>query len=79
MDGHWTRFENTIKTSNANTLTATQMLLTAWEKGLAEGPAQNDSLFNEPIERKWADQWLLYANSVRLSSAMAGSDYGVFD
>jgi len=79
VNGYWARFENTIKTSNANTLPATQMVLTAWEKGLAGGPAQQDSLFNEPIERKWADQWLLYANSVRFSSAMAGSDYGVFD
>jgi hydroxylamine dehydrogenase len=79
VNGHWTRLENTIKTTNALTLTPTQMLLTAWEKGLAHGPAQNDSIFNEAIERRWAEQWLFYANSTRLSSAMGGADYGVFE
>jgi uncharacterized protein with PIN domain len=79
VKGHWERFEQTIQTTNALTLTSTQMLLYAWDQGLARGPAHKDSLFNEAIERKWADQWLLYANSTRLSSAMAGADYGVFD
>ena len=40
--------------------------------------AQNDSLFNEAIEKKWVEQWLFYANSTRFASAMAGADYGVF-
>ena len=60
------------------TLTATKILLTAWEKGLAKGPAQKDSPFNEAIEKKWVEQWLFYANSTRYASAMAGADYGVF-
>ncbi|MEJ2726629.1 MAG: hypothetical protein P8175_18745 [Deltaproteobacteria bacterium] len=42
------------------------------------GPAQKDSLFNEAIEKKWVEQWLFYANSTRLATAMAGADYGTF-
>lgn len=79
VQGHWSRFENTIRTSDATTLATTQVLSTAWEKGLARGPAQNDSIFNEAIERKWAEQWLFYANAVRFSAAMLGADYGVFE
>jgi hydroxylamine dehydrogenase len=41
--------------------------------------AQNDSIFNEAIEKKWMEQWLFFANSTRMSSAMLGTDYGVFD
>ena len=78
VDGHFDRLENTIKTTNEMTFTATKILLSAWEKGAAKGLEQNDSMFNEAIERKWAEQWLFYANSTRLASAMAGADYGVF-
>jgi hypothetical protein len=53
-------------------------MLGAWDKGLAKGLAQGDSLFNEAIERKWVTQWLFYANSTRYASAMGGADYGVF-
>jgi hypothetical protein len=79
VDGHWARFENTIKTSNEMTLAATELILQAWDKGAAKGLAQKDSLFNEAIEKKWAEQWLFFANSTRMSSAMLGTDYGVFD
>ena len=78
VDGQWTRFENTIKTTNEMTLTATKILLTAWEKGATKGPAQKDSIFNEAIEKKWVEHWLFFANSTRYASAMAGADYGVF-
>jgi hypothetical protein len=60
------------------TLTATQLIIAAWDQGLAQGPAQGDSLFNEAIERMWVSQWLFYANSTRFASAMGGADYGVF-
>ena len=60
------------------TLTATKILLSAWEKRAAKGLAQKDSIFNEAIERKWVEQWLFYANSTRFASAMMGADYGVF-
>lgn len=79
VDNHWTRFENTIRTTNASTLTGTQIMQTIWEKNLARGISQKDSLFNEGIERKWSDLWLFYANTVRFSSAMSGGDYGVFE
>lgn len=78
VDGHFSRFENTIKTTNEMTLTATKILLSAWEKGAAKGPDQGDSIFNESIEKKWVEQWLFYANSTRFASAMAGADYGAF-
>jgi hydroxylamine dehydrogenase len=78
VDGQFARFENTIKTTNKMTLTATKLLLSAWEKGAAKGLAQKDSIFNEAIEKKWVEQWLFFANSTRFASAMAGGDYGVF-
>jgi hypothetical protein len=78
VKGQFARFENTLKTTNEMTLTATQILLSAWKNGLAKGLAQKDSPFNEAIEKKWVEQWLFYANSTRFASAMAGADYGVF-
>jgi hydroxylamine dehydrogenase len=78
VDGHFARLENTIGTTNQETLAATKILIAAWEAGVAKGPAQNDSIFNEAIERKWVEQWLFFANSTRFASAMAGADYGVF-
>jgi mono/diheme cytochrome c family protein len=78
IKGQYARFENTINNTNQSTLTATKILLTAWDKGAAKGLAQNDSIFNEAIEKKWAEHWLFFANSTRFASAMAGADYGVF-
>lgn len=75
VDGHWDRFENTLKTSDAMTLTATEILKNAWDNKLAD----NTNLFDEAIEKKWVEQWLFYANSTRLASAMMGADYGAFD
>ncbi|MFU8856129.1 MAG: multiheme c-type cytochrome [Deferrisomatales bacterium] len=77
-DGHFERLERAVETTNAMTLSATQVLLSAWDKGLASGPAQGASPFDEPLERKWVKQWLFYANSTRFASAMGGADYGVF-
>jgi len=78
VKGHFARFENTIRTTNEMTRTATNILLTAWEKGAAKGLNQKDSIFNEAIEKKWVEQWLFYANSTRYASAMSGADYGAF-
>ena len=78
VDGQFARFKNTIKTTNAMTLTATKILLSAWEKGAAKGIAQMDSIFNEAIEKKWVEQWLFFANTTRYASAMVGADYGTF-
>lgn len=79
VEGHFDRFNNTVNNSNDMTLTATNILISAWEQGLAKGPEQNDSPFNEVIEKKWIEQWLFYANSIRFASAMGGADYGAFD
>jgi hypothetical protein len=78
VNGQFARFENAIKTTNEMTLTATKILLSAWQKGLAKGLAHKDSIFNEAIEKKWVEQWLFYANTTRYASAMIGADYGVF-
>ena len=78
VDGHFDRLENTVLTTNHMTLEATKVLMSAWEKGAAKGLDKEDSIFNEGIEKKWIEQWLFYANTVRFASAMAGADYGVF-
>jgi hydroxylamine dehydrogenase len=78
VEGQFARLDNTIKTTNEMTLTATKIVLTAWEKGAAKGLSQKDSIFNETIEKKWVEQWLFFANSTRFASAMMGADYGVF-
>jgi uncharacterized protein YcgL (UPF0745 family) len=79
VNGHWLRFENTIQTSNEMTRTTTKLIQKAWDEGVAQGLAQNESIFDEAIEKKWMEQWLFFANSTRMSSAMMGTDYGVFD
>ncbi len=78
VDGQFARFQNTIRTTNEMTRTATRILMTAWEKGAARGLAENDSIFNEAIEKKWVEEWLFFANSTRFASAMMGADYGAF-
>lgn len=79
VDGHWTRFLNTIETSNSATFAATETMLEIWKLGLAKGYKAGGNPFDESIERTWTDIWLFYGNSVRFTSAMAGGgDYGVF-
>jgi hypothetical protein len=79
VKGHWNRYENTIQTTNAATLTATQVMKRIWKQGLAGGIDAGDNPFDEAIERKWSDIWLFYANTIRFASAMSGGgDYGVF-
>ena len=75
VESHFTKFHNTIKTTNEQTLEATKILLEAWEKGVANASC----IFDEAIEKMWVEQWLFYANSVRFASAMGGADYGVFE
>lgn len=78
VDNHFKNMEHAIKTTNNMTLAATNIVLRAWENGVEKGPAQNDNIFNETIEKMWVEQWLFYANSTRFAAAMAGADYGVF-
>ncbi|SMC20723.1 Seven times multi-haem cytochrome CxxCH [Desulfacinum hydrothermale DSM 13146] len=79
VQGHWARFEKTLEESNRMTRTATELMQKAWERGLARGPQAKQNPFDEPFEKLWVEQWLFFANSVRFSSAMLGSDYSVFD
>lgn len=77
--GHFKRHDNTIKQTNAALKTATTVMQEIWKQGFATGLSQGGSLTDEAIERKWAEIWLFYANSIRFASAMAGGgDYGVF-
>lgn len=77
--GHWDRFRKTIEETNASTLTATRLMREIWAQGFARGLDEEESPFNESIERTWSNTWLFYANTIRFSSAMAGGgDYGVF-
>lgn len=78
VEGHYARLDNTIRTTNEMTLTATEILVTAWEKGAAQGLPQSAPIFDEALEKKWVEQWLFFANSTRYASAMAGADCGVF-
>jgi hypothetical protein len=79
VGGYWSRFVNTIESTNSATLSATQIIMDVWKRGLAKGYSKGDNPFDESIGKIWTDIWLLYANSVRFSSAMAGGgDYGVF-
>ncbi len=57
------------------TLTATQIMLKAWDEKVAD----KSNMFDEAIEKKWAEQWLFFANSTRFASAMMGADLGVFE
>ena len=76
VDGQWQRLENTIKETNADLLTATQIMNEIWRQGLAD---LKTNPFDEAIEKKWSDAWQFYANTVRFASAMGcGGDYGVY-
>ncbi|MBI5895613.1 MAG: hydroxylamine oxidase, partial [Desulfobacterales bacterium] len=77
--GHFERLDGVVAATNAQVRAATQLMQTIWKKGYAQGPANGGSLFDEAIERRWSDAWLMYANCIRFSSAMAGGgDYGVY-
>ena len=78
VDGHFVMLDKAIETTNEMTLTATKLMSQIWEEGYAEGLPQGKSIFDEAIEKKWVEEWLFYANTVRFSAAMAGADYGVF-
>ncbi|QTA82663.1 Cytochrome c554 domain-containing protein [Desulfonema limicola] len=79
VKGHWKRFENTIQRTNADILTATNIMEEIWSRGYAKGMEHGKNPFDEPIERIWCETWLFYGNTIRFTSAMAGGgDYGVF-
>jgi hypothetical protein len=73
-EGHFAKLHKTIDETNKMTGAATELVVAAWEEGLAD-PVNP---FDEAIEHKWILQWLFYSNSVRYASAMAGPDYAAF-
>lgn len=79
VENRMAQLDKTVEETNRMTLTATKIMLKAWSTGAAKGLAHKDSIFNEMMEKKWVENWLFYANSIRFSSAMGGADYGVFD
>ncbi len=75
IDGHFAKLDSTIKETDEMTLTATKLILEAWEKGIAD----KTNPFDEAIEKLWIKQWLFYSNSIRYASAMTGApDYTAF-
>lgn len=74
VEGHFAKLENTIRETDQMTLRATELMRKAWDLGLAD----KTNPFDEPIERRWMKQWLFYANSIRLGSAMMGPDHSSF-
>lgn len=79
VKGQFARLDNTIATTNESVAVATSLMQEAWRLGLATDPNKDGNPFNEYFERLWVEQWLFYANSIRLASAMMGADYGAFD
>ena len=73
-EGHFKRFDATIKEGDRMVLAATKLLVKAWDLGLAD----RTNPFDEAIELKWVKQWLYHANSLRYASAMSGPDYAAF-
>jgi hydroxylamine dehydrogenase len=75
VQGHFAKLDATLKETNEMTLTATKLMVNAWEKGIED----KTNPFDETIEKLWVRQWLFYANSVRYASAMTGApDYTSF-
>ncbi len=74
-NGHFEKLDNTIKETNEMTLSATKLLLEAWEKDIED----KTNPFDEAIEKMWIKQWLFYSASIRYASAMTGApDYAAF-
>ncbi len=77
---HWSRFENTIHTTNSDILTGTRIMDDIWRQRFARSLSVHASPFDEAVEKKWVDTWLMIANTIRFASAMSGGgDYGVFE
>ena len=74
VDGHFDKLNSTIRETDRMTKAATELMQRAWDAGLAD----RSNPFDEPLERRWMKQWLYYANSIRLGSAMSGPDHTSF-
>lgn len=75
VEGHFARMTKTVQETDEMTLTATKIMLAAWEKGVED----KTNPFDETIEKLWVKHWLFFSNSIRLASAMTGAqDYATF-
>jgi hydroxylamine dehydrogenase len=75
INGHFAKLASTVRETDAMTRAATDLMLEAWSKGIAD----KSNPFDEPLEQRWTMQWLFFANSVRYASAMTGApDYASF-
>lgn len=79
VTNHFHALDHIVKLTNEQTYTATLIMQEAWNLGLESGIPQQSNIFDETMERLWMNMWFFNANSVRLATAMAGIDYGVFD
>ena len=76
VKGHWRRFENTIRKTDADVKIATGIMQDVWKANYAD---LKGNPFDEAIEKRWMDIWQFYANTIRFASAMGGGgDYEVF-
>lgn len=73
-DGHLAQLEAVNREADAMVAAATALMQHGWQSGKADGA----NPFDEALERKWVEQWLFYANSVRYAAAMGGPDYAAF-
>lgn len=74
-NSHFSKLEGSTKETDEMTLTATKLMLSAWEKKIED----KGNPFDEALEQMWVRQWLFYSNSIRYASAMTGApDYTAF-
>ena len=72
---HFEKLAGTLRDVDEMVRQATLLMQEAW----AEGLASRDNPFDEVLEMLWVEAWLFHANSIRFTSAMAGSaDYAAF-
>ncbi|MBI5016128.1 MAG: hydroxylamine oxidase [Deltaproteobacteria bacterium] len=75
IEGHFRRFDVTVKETDTLVRTATALMREGWKRGVADPK----NPFDEPLEHLWLETWLFYANSIRYASAMTGApDYATF-
>lgn len=71
---HFDRLDEVIAGADSMVRSSTVLMQRAWDEGLADP----SNPFDEALERKWAEQWLFYANSIKYAGAMIGQDYASF-
>ncbi|WP_457568102.1 multiheme c-type cytochrome [Desulfurobacterium sp.] len=78
VDGHFNELKDIIDYTNSAEVSATRLLTDVWKSGVEKGLPQGKNPFDEPIEQRWVESWLFYADSIRYGAAMAGQDYVTF-